>query len=222
MLALPDVPRWVEAHGIAADPDGWRESIGGGLALGHDLARLIVLAGEVSPEAACALAHARPGHTLLYAIERADLTAALAAHGRTSERAVLHDLPEPDALPEREGAVLLGEHALGELPAVLAGELAWERARGPVWTAWLDGAPASFAYAPWRSARWFDVSVDTLPGARQLGLATVVAATMIRDERARGREPVWGADEDNHASLALARVLGFRAGDELWVAAGRA
>ena len=46
----------------------------------------------------------------------------------------------------------------------------WARARGPVWAAWLDGAPASFAYAPWRSAAWFDVSVDTLPGARQLGL----------------------------------------------------
>jgi hypothetical protein len=42
---------------------------------------------------------------------------------------------------------------------------------------------------------------------------------MIHDERARGREPVWGADEDNHASLALARKLGFQSVDEIWVSA---
>jgi L-amino acid N-acyltransferase YncA len=66
--------------------------------------------------------------------------------------------------------------------------------------------------------RWFDVSVDTIASARQLGLGTIVAAAMIRDERARGREPVWGADEQNAASLGLARRLGFRAADELWVA----
>ena len=39
MLELPDVPRWVEAHGIAGDPDGWRESLGSGFVLGHDAAR---------------------------------------------------------------------------------------------------------------------------------------------------------------------------------------
>ena len=82
----------------------------------------------------------------------------------------------------------------------------------------VDDEPVSFAYAPWRSARWFDVSVDTLPGARQLGLATIVAAAMIHDERAQGREPVWGADEGNHASLRLAARLGFVAMDEIFVA----
>jgi predicted GNAT family acetyltransferase len=86
-----------------------------------------------------------------------------------------------------------------------------------VWAAWVDGEPVSFAYAPWRSASYFDVSVDTLPGVRQLGLATTVAAAMIRDERARGREPVWGADEHNGASLRLAKRLGFEAVDEIWV-----
>ena len=62
------------------------------------------------------------------------------------------------------------------------------------------------------------MSVDTLPGARQLGLATIVASTLIRDERRHGREPVWGADEHNHASLRLAARLGFVPVDELWVA----
>jgi hypothetical protein len=44
-----------------------------------------------------------------------------------------------------------------------------------------------------------------------------VAAALIRDERAQGREPVWGATEDNVASLRLARRLGFVATDELWL-----
>jgi len=65
------------------------------------------------------------------------------------------------------------------------------------------------------------VSVDTLASARQLGLATIVAAAMIDAERAAGREPVWGADEHNLASLALAKRLGFEPVDELWVAAAR-
>ena len=217
-LPLPDVPRWVEAHGIATDPDAWREDLAGGFALGHDPARLVVIAGDAEADAVARLVTARPAHAALFAIEREDLAARLRALGRPVERAILHVLPEPDAVPDLDGAIPLDDGAV--VPAVLAGELAWARARGPVWSVWVDGEPVSFAYAPWRSARWFDVSVDTLPHARQLGLGAIVAAAMIRDERARGREPVWGADEGNVASLRLARRLGFEPVDELWVAAG--
>jgi predicted GNAT family acetyltransferase len=119
-------------------------------------------------------------------------------------------------VPDLEGAVPLPADA--PLPPALADELAWARTRGTVWTAYVDGEPASFAYAPWHSPTYFDVSVDTLPGARQLGLATLVASAMIRDERTRGRQPVWGADEGNAASLALAKRLGFVPVDEIWVA----
>ena len=211
MVALPDVPRWVEAHGIAADPDGWREELGAGFALGHDRARLIVVAGEVEPEDVRRLA-GRP-HVIL--VEREELALAT---GRAVERAILHSLPDAGTLPDYEGAVpLAASH--GPLPAALADELAWARERGTIWSAWVDGEPVCFAYAPWRSAGLFEVSVDTLPGARQMGLATVVAAAMIRDERAKGREPVWGANESNAASLRLAKRLGFEPVDEIWVCA---
>lgn len=219
-LDLPDVPRWIEAHGIARDPEGWREAVGTGAMIGHDRARLAVAFGDAAPAALVDLSRARPHHTLLFAIEREDVAAALRAIGRGVERAVLHELASPDALPDLDGAAPLGEASLDHVPPALAAELAWARARGTVWTAWLDGAPASFAYAPWQSARWFDVSVDTLPAARQLGLATVVAAAMIRDERARGREPVWGADDGNLASLRLAERLGFTPVDAIFVAPG--
>jgi hypothetical protein len=211
---LPDLPRWVEAHGIASDPAGWRARVGDGVALGHDAARLVVITGEADVAAVEALATARRDYVLLVPIERAELAAATR---RPYERAILHTLPDVDALPDAAGAEALAE--LPVLPEPLASELAWAHARGPVWAAWVDGAPASFAYAPWRSAAWFDVSVDTLPRARQLGLGAIVAAAMIRDERARGREPVWGANESNVASLRLAARLGFAAVDELWVCA---
>ncbi len=208
-LDLPDVPRWVEAHGIAADPAHWRTPLGDGFALGHDAARLIVVAGDAEDAALTALARGYPQHTLLLAQP--------AAVDRPIARAILHTLPEPATLPDLAGAVLLDDDIA--LPAALADELAWAKARGPVFTAVVDGRASAFAYAPWRSASWFDVSVDTVAGARQLGLGTIVAAAMIDYELAQGRAPVWGADEDNAASLRLAKRLGFSPVDEVWVAA---
>jgi hypothetical protein len=213
---VPDIPRWIEAHGIAADPASWRRSLGNGVAVGNDRARLMVVVGDADARGVTALADELPGHTMLVAIERDDLAAAT---GRRVVRALLHTLPEPAALPELEGAFPLTDDAtLAHVPDALAAELAAALADRTVWAAVVDGAPVAFAYAPWRSARWFDVSVDTLPHARQLGLGRLVATAMIVDERARGREPVWGADEGNLASLRLAHSLGFTKVDELWVA----
>ena len=216
-LDVPDLPRWIEAHGIAADPASWRRDVGRGVAVGSDMARLVVVMGDADAAEVAALATEVPRHTMLFAVERADLAAATR---RGVVRALLHTLPEPEALTGLEGAVPLPpEVTLAHLPAPLAEELAVARAQRTVWTAYLDGVPMSFAYAPWRSARWFDVSVDTLAEARQLGLARIVATAMIHAERAQGREPVWGADEGNLASLRLAQGLGFVQMDELWVAA---
>jgi hypothetical protein len=220
-IDLPDIPRWVEAHAIAADPTGWHRALGAGFAVGHDRARLIVIAGDADPEGATALADEFPTHTLLVELEREPLVRRLEATGRTGDRAILHTLPDPDALPDLEGAEPLPREAsLAHVPRELADELEAVRATRSIWSAWVDGEPVSFAYAPWSSARWFDVSVDTLPAARQLGLATIVASAMIREQRMHGREPVWGAAEHNIASLRLAGRLGFTANDAVWVAPG--
>ena len=198
-LDLPDEPRWIEAHGIAADPTSWQK----GGAVGSDRAKLIVITGAADP---AALRAEYPAYTIL-TIREPTLDAPWG-------KAILHTLPDPDALPDVEGAALLGDAPLDGVPDALAAELA---AAPRVWSAWVDGAPVAFAYAPWRSARWFDVSVDVLRSARQLGLGALVASAMIRDERASGREPVWGADEANVASLRLAARLGFVAMDHLFV-----
>jgi hypothetical protein len=204
---------------MAADPTSWCRPVGAGLALGNDAESLIAVvgpAGAVDPAAAIAVARAHPAHTLL--IDDPALAAAVSAPDRRAVRALLHTLVDPARLPELEGAAPLPrDELLPHVPQPLAAELARARARGPVWAAWLDGEPAAFAYAPARSARWFDVSVDTLPAARQLGLGAIVAVALIRAERAAGREPVWGATDDNPASLRLAARLGFAPVDELWV-----
>ncbi len=197
ILGLPDLPRWIEAHGMAADPTSWKRDG----AVGNPRAKLIVITGVARADE---LRAEFPDHTILTAVRPTLL------HGK----ALLHTLPDPDSLPELEGAAVLAETPLDHVPPALAEEL---RAGSRVWAAWVDGLPVCFAYAPWRSLTWFDVSVDTLPSARQLGLATLVAAAMIRDERAHGREPVWGADEDNVASRRLAHRLGFVEVDALYV-----
>jgi len=214
-LALPDLPRWVEAHDLARDPDSWQRDG----CIGHDggAEPVICVFGELPVDVVVALATEHPQHTLLVPRERLDLVRALP---RPVVRAILHTLPDPDTLPDCEGAAPLPEDAsLAHLPDDLRTELEAARTSATVWTAWVDGIPMSFAYAAAMSAAWFDISVDTAPGARQLGLATIVASTMIRAERANGREPVWGALEDNWASLRLAARLGFVAVDELWVGA---
>jgi hypothetical protein len=220
-LDLPDLPRWVEAHGVAADPDGWREPLGSGLAIGHDATRVIIIAGDADADAAAALVAARPTHAVVFGGERDDLVAAFEAKGRVVARVIVHTLADAEALSDLEGAALLGDAEVTDVPPELAAELAWARARGPIWAVWVDAAPQSFAYALWRSPGWFDITIETLPGYRQLGLGTLAVTAMIHAERAAGREPVWAADEDNVASLALARRLGFTPSDEIWVAAPR-
>ena len=68
----PDLPRWVEANGIASDPASWRAQVGDGIALGHDAAHLIVIIGDADPEAVTALADAHADHALLVQLEMAD------------------------------------------------------------------------------------------------------------------------------------------------------
>jgi len=219
VIAVPDLPRWVEASAIVGTGQHWIEAAGAGQVIGHAPSSLMVAFGDVDAAAVAAIAAARPGWSMLAAPEREDVREALAAIGWWVEAARLFTLPDPASLPDDEGAAPLpADTDLGHAPPALAAEVRAEQERGTVWTAVVDGAPACFAFAPWRSARWFDVSVDTLVGYRQLGLATRVVTAMIRAERAEGREPVWGAVESNAASQRLAERLGFAAIDALWVA----
>ncbi|HRC58575.1 MAG TPA: GNAT family N-acetyltransferase, partial [Kofleriaceae bacterium] len=211
-IALPDLPRWVEAHGLLAEPTSWVERWPGGGLVGQEDAGLAVVCGLVDRPAVTRLAAEHPGVSVLCAPEET-----LSLPGRSQTLARLYVLSEPVEDPGQLVSPLDPRDELGHLPAELRRELTWALGRRRVWAAWVDGQPVSFAYASWRSPRWFDVSVDTLPGYRQLGLATLVARALIVDERTRGRQPVWGATEDNLASQRLAASLGFVEHDKLRV-----
>ena len=210
-LPLPDTPRWVEAHDLTRAAASWRRQLGtGGACIGltESVDPIVIVYGNPDDTSLRSLADEFPDHTLLLSHPIRD---------RICTRAILHTLPDPSTLPDYEGATPLpSDSDLTHLPIELQGELSEAE---QVFTVYVDGMPVSFAYASSHSELYFDCAVDTAPGFRQLGLAPIVASTMIRAELAQGRDAVWGALEDNLASLALARRLGFVETDHLWVAA---
>lgn len=82
---------------------------------------------------------------------------------------------------------------------------------GPVSNVSIQGRLLAQAYVPWRTERLADLSVATLEPHRQRGLGAAAVTPVIAALLASGVEPIWGAVTSNHASLALARKLGFTA-----------
>ncbi len=220
LAALPDRPRWIEAravlrtgHARVFEDDGGfvvrNDAPGGGLAVVVRAPSAALVREAVTD---------RAGREVIAPADDADAVRAALA-GWSEERAVLHELRDASRLaaPCADVRPLTAEDALDGAPDGLREELDAARRGGVVWTACVDGTPASFAYAYWRTEGWFDVSIDTLEAFRRRGLARVAVSELIRRERAEGREPVWGAMESNAASLQLAASLGFAPTDELVV-----
>ena len=140
-----------------------------------------------------------------------------------AEPATVYTLPPDRArgwrLPQWPTAPMTIEQidAVEELPAALRDRLRDAVARTPVWAASMEGQPVAFAYAAHTTESWFDISVDTLEGARNQGLGRAAAMGLIVDRMLRGLRPVWSAVKSNEASHGLARRLGFEPVDLLWV-----
>jgi hypothetical protein len=203
---IPDEPRWVQARAIL-DGGGWRR----GRVVGSDAQRLAVaLPGAVVEEIAAALGPSA-GWTLLVPEEGDRLARALEARGWSVEPAALFTLPDGAHVPDDHGAGVVADDdraaALAHVAPALRDELT--RAQGPLVAISVDDKPAAFAHAQWRTARWFELAADTLPEFRQLGLATHVAALLIRLERRDGRGAVMGALDVSLAAQRLARRLGM-------------
>lgn len=73
----------------------------------------------------------------------------------------------------------------------------------------ISGELAAIAFTSAMTERHADIGVATLEGFRNQGLATAAASLVIQRVRESGRAPVWSTGEDNHASLSVARKLGF-------------
>jgi GNAT superfamily N-acetyltransferase len=132
------------------------------------------------------------------------------------EKAILHvrtaDAPWPGSIGAVRwlqcGAAIAP--GLDHVPEPLRGEIADAVKYQAIACAWEDDRPVAFAYAPWTTERWFDVSVDTLEAYRRRGYGAACARALIERQIEAGRRPVWGAVESNLASRSLAARLGFQ------------
>lgn len=132
---------------------------------------------------------------------------------------VLHRWPAGRAWPEpatgadlrlAAGGWRAAGFAIDHLPAPLVRELSDDFvAARPLAAAFADGRMVSWCYAPHETETRWDVSVDTLEPDRRRGLAGACFALLAREMERRGRRPVWGAFDENTASLGLAAKLGF-------------
>jgi GNAT superfamily N-acetyltransferase len=74
----------------------------------------------------------------------------------------------------------------------------------------LDGEVVSSAFTSAITERYVDVRIRTAEEYRGKGLATAAASLIAQQVQRMGKTPVWLTYENNHASLAVSRKLGFR------------
>jgi len=221
LAGIPDLPRWVELRSLLLEGSavvhgqlgacvvrgtGW----GDGLlfAVGEPPLDVIQEAARLSPDA-----------ELLAVPESQPHVASLL--GRPGLRAQILRLGE-DRLPaDLRGIRLLSpsdRHLLEQVPEPpLRDELRLVPHHVPIAAAFVDGQPVSFCYPGSVTETLWDISIDTLEPFRRRGLASLAVAAMTAHQRRLGREPVWGAADDNPPSLALAQKLGFEVVDEIFI-----
>jgi RimJ/RimL family protein N-acetyltransferase len=96
------------------------------------------------------------------------------------------------------------------LPLRLQREVGDRLGECPMMAAFVEGKPVSFCYAHHETETLWDVSIETLEEFQRRGLATrCFHGLASRMAKKRGKLPVWGAMEDNLASIRLAEKLGF-------------
>ncbi len=216
--SLPDIPRWVEARAIHLSGCGRVFVEGDACVIRNEQpgGRLVVVVGPVTRNVLEAALSDRPDREVLCVPEHDSVVAALLPTWNR-ERAYLYQLNTRNKLapPDDRVRLLAPEDSLEHLPAELQTELACARSGHDIYTAFVAGHPASFAYAHWETEGQFDISVDTALEYRRQGLAQVAVSELTRSQGRRGRNPGWGALETNVASRCLAEVLGFRVVDEV-------
>lgn len=220
---LPDLPRWVEARALllwdACEISGLREEPGLSFVLRDPSDESVFVIG--TPAAAAVQAavqkNVRGGSVVAPQEQAAWLTQAL--QGWTRARAILHLLRDPQRLPTASAAEVgfLDPETLPQLrvPAALLRELTSGAEHSLIAATIVDKQPVAFCYAGAITETLWDVSIDTLPEHRRKGYAALCAAYMIRHMQGQGKQPVWGAVDENPASWRLAQKLGFEPVDEL-------
>ena len=226
--ALPDEPRWLETRAMLASGHATvtgGDTVEGGFVVrvAHGAVSAVAVVGQPPPQS---IAEAVAGTTELTPVlaQPADaphIAQALLQDGRgwTRERAILHlrDTATSLTAPAADVRLLSRSDSLEHLPAGLRHEMTHAQSFAPVGAVFVDGRPVSFCYPAWTTERLWDVSIDTLEAHRGRSLGAAAVMFMMDVMRRRGREPVWGALDSNHASLRLGAKLGFKPMGEIAV-----
>lgn len=219
---LPDIPRWVEARSLLLSGEceifGLTDAHDISLAVRDPSTGSVVVIGRPSrPAIEDAVREIMHDGSLIAAPELAPLLVDVLPGWRRT-RAILHVLRERTRLPAPAANVeFLDAGTIERLPisTQLRRELRIGAEDSPIVAAFVNGQPVSFCYAGSVTESLWDVSIDTLPEHRRRGYAGLCAAQMIRHMATSGKEPVWGAVEENAASWRLAEKIGFAAVDQV-------
>jgi GNAT superfamily N-acetyltransferase len=220
LLVVPDSPATVEFREMAEGDEPCVYRSGGGLLLAKSPRRTLGAMGTVAPDDVQRLI---AQHKFQGDVVADEAAFAVLKDRYPFERAIIQTLAGPWRRPRVHvpGLVirpLLPSDALDGVPAELREEIETVRNDTRILAAVMDGRLASFSYAV-QSTLHADMSIDTLEEYRQRGIATAVAGAMLDEVVESGKTPVWGALENNLASLSLAAKLGFRrAAGTLYVA----
>jgi RimJ/RimL family protein N-acetyltransferase len=220
---LPDLPRWVEARDLllrgCCEIFGLQEEPELSLVLRDPVTESVFVIGTpaVTAVQAAVQQNVRDGSVIAPPEQAIWLTQALPEWTRT--RAILHLLRDPQRLPIASAGEVgfLDPARLDRLP--IAADLLWELQLGAehslIAATFVEQMPVSFCYAGAVTESLWDISIDTLPEYRRRGYAALCVAHMIRHMQAQGKQPVWGALEENPASWRLAQKLGFAPVDDI-------
>jgi predicted GNAT family acetyltransferase len=226
---VPDLPAWVDVRGalLCGRSMVFTAERPGAFAIVTPHLPLVCLVGRPAADVvhgAVAYTERRAGETPVLVVDAATIreVEALLPDWRR-ETAILHTVP-PAAGARRPAHVRIAsavdvrwveagavgtEEMLAHVTEELRDELVDAAQHTMIACAWADGRPVAFAYSPWTTERFFDISVDTLEEHRRRGFGAACVRALVARLRATGREPVWGALASNDASLALAARLGF-------------
>lgn len=215
---LPDIPRWVEARAMHLAGCGRVFAEGNSVVVRNEQpgGRLVVVVERPTKLMLDAALADRPDREVFCDPEHGSLVASFLPTW-SFEPAYLYQLENSSKLAPPDARVrLLGpEDTLEHLPAELRTELEYASSDHPIYTAFVAGSPASFAYAHWETEGQFDISIDTAVEYRRRGLAALSVSELIRRQLQCERQPVWGAMKSNVASQRLAEQLGFQRVDEM-------
>lgn len=226
-LVLPDIPLWVEARAILLS-ESCGVFPGRGLERGYAVrctgVPLVCVVGRPGISAIReAVGAGTPAENVIAPLASADHLAE-ALPGWRASSATVHRLGGSAVRFVADPAARLieptedPERVFAAFPKSVRAEFAVALRHGaPMIAIQVDGAPAAVCYVAWETEGLWDVSIDTLEPFRRRGLAERAVSHLIVRMRERGKEPVWGAEDDNVASLRLAARMGFVPEDRLAV-----